>query len=85
MTDQQANFIVLLMLLFIIFGIITSLHTIFGPALINSFISRLRNNSGNISEIHILTMVVAVLLIGTLLYYLFRTKQTVRASRTRSE
>ncbi len=83
MDDYQANLIVFVLLMIIIFGILSSCYMIFGPTVINGFVSALRNNSGNFSSEHILMMTAAIVGIFFLFYFLFRTRPTVRESQRR--
>ena len=85
MTEEYyANLVVFILLIVIIFGIITSCYMIFGPTVINGFITALKNNSGNFSSEHSLMMTAAIVAIFALFYFLFRTRPTVRESRGRS-
>jgi uncharacterized BrkB/YihY/UPF0761 family membrane protein len=83
MDDYQANLIVFVLLMVIIFGILSSCYMIFGPTIINGFISALKNNSGNFTSEHILMMTAAILAIFFLFYFLFKTRPTVRESQRR--
>jgi hypothetical protein len=85
MTDYYANLIVFLILMVIIFGILASLHMLFGGAIISGFLSKLKNNSGNFSAAHILAMFAFFIVLYFLFYFLFKTKATKRASLTRSD
>jgi hypothetical protein len=83
--DYYANLIVFILLMVTIFGILASSYMIIGSTVINGFIAALKNNSGNFSSEHILMMAAAIVAIFVLFYFLFKTRPTVRESRTRSQ
>ncbi len=83
MTDNLANQIVFLILLFVIFGILFMLNSIYQGYITSIFLNKIKNNSGNYSSTNILLMFIAVLSIVFLLYWLFKPKTNKRESQFR--
>ena len=72
MDDLTANHIVFGILLLIIFGIISTLYTIFGQSF-GQIISRtIKNNSGNLSTFNILLSVSGLILVVGIIYWLLQ-------------
>jgi glucan phosphoethanolaminetransferase (alkaline phosphatase superfamily) len=84
MDDLVANRIVFMIFLFTLFGIMYILGLIFRETLLNTIVTKLKNNSGNYSSVKILMLIAFFVLLGMLLLWLFRTNTFIRASLSRS-
>ena len=85
MTNNVANRLVFLILLFIIFGILYIFNTVFQGYILSIFLSKIKNNSGNYSSIKIIMMIVAILSILFLLYWLFKPRTIRNESQFRTK
>jgi uncharacterized BrkB/YihY/UPF0761 family membrane protein len=85
MTDRFANQIVFFILLLVIFGILFLLNSVYQGYIINLFLNKIKNNSGNYSSTKIILMFIAILSIIFLLYWLFKPNTTKRESQFRQE
>jgi hypothetical protein len=85
MNDLQANQIIALVLIFIIIGILFILNIFAKVYVYGDLLNKMKNNSGNYTSINILMMLFAIIAIFFLVVYLFKSKQTVRASLSRSQ
>jgi uncharacterized membrane protein len=85
MNDLQANQIIALILIFVVVGILLVLNIFAKAYVYGGWLNRMKNNSGNYNVGKILMMAFAAVAIYFLVMYLFRSKQTVRASPSRSQ
>jgi hypothetical protein len=79
---DAGNYIIFLIVIFIIFGLLFILN-IFAKAYVwNSFLNKMKNNSGNFNTSKILMMVSVVIALYFFLTWMFGSKQTIRPSLT---
>lgn len=80
-----ANHVVFVMFIFTLGAIIYLMGTIFGVAILETVLDKMKNNSGNYSGTKILMFVGFIALLYLLWLWLAKTKNTVRASLTRTQ
>jgi uncharacterized membrane protein len=85
MNDLQANQIIALILIFVVVGILFIVNIFAKVYVYGGWLNRMKNSSGNYNVGKILMMLLAAVAIYFLLMYLFKSKQTVRASASRSQ
>lgn len=85
MSDLPANQIVVLILIFVIVGLLYIINIFMDVYVWSRWLNRMKNSSGNYNVTKILMMLAAGIALYFLLSYLFKPKQTVRASLTRSQ
>ena len=85
MNDLQANQIIALILIFVVVGILFVLNIFAKVYVYGGWLNRMKNSSGNYNAGKIIMMAVAAVAVYFLLMYLFKSKQTVRASASRSQ
>ncbi len=85
MNDLQANQIIALILIFVVVGILFVLNIFAKAYVYGGWLNRMKNSSGNYNAGKIIMMGVAAVAVYFLLMYLFKSKQTVRASASRSQ
>ena len=85
MNYAPSNHIVFLFLILIILGLLFTINILMDAYVWGMWLNRMKNSSGNYSATRILLMVSAGIALYFLLDYLFKPKQTVRASLSRSQ
>ncbi len=85
MDDLKANQIIALVLIFVVVGILFILNIFAKVYVYGGWLNRMKNSSGNYNAGKIIMMGVAAVAVYFLLMYLFKSKQTVRASASRSQ
>jgi hypothetical protein len=85
MNDLQANQIIALILIFVVVGILFVLNIFAKVYVYGGWLNRMKNSSGNYNAGKIIMMGVAAVAVYFLLMYLFKSRQTVRASASRSQ
>jgi hypothetical protein len=82
---MDAKQIVFLILIFVIVGILFILNILTKAYVWGNWLNRMKNSSGNYSTYKILMWLSAAILLYFIVYYMFASKSTVRASLTRSK
>jgi uncharacterized membrane protein len=82
---MDANQIVFLILIFVVVGILFILNILTKAYVWGNWLNRMKNSSGNYNAGKILMYLAAAVLLYFILSYLFMSKNTVRASLTRSK
>lgn len=85
MNDLRANQIIFLIMLFIIVALLYIINIFMDFYVWGRWLNRMKNSSGNYNVTKILLMVSSGVALYFLLMYLFKPKQTVRASPSRSQ
>lgn len=85
MNDLQANQIIALILIFVVLGILFTLNIFAKAYVYGGWLNRMKNSSGNYNAGKIIMMALAAVAVYFLVSYLFKSKQTVRASPSRSQ
>lgn len=85
MNVSPANHIVLLILLLIIVGLLYIINIFMDMYFWRTWLNRMKNSSGNYNVTKIILMISVGIALYFLLSYLFKPKQTVRASLSRSQ
>ena len=85
MNAPPSNYIVFLFLILIILGLLFAINILMDAYVWGVWLNRMKNSSGNYNVTKILLMISAGIALYFLLTYLFKPKQTVRASLSRSQ
>jgi hypothetical protein len=85
MNDLRANQIIFLILLFVIVALLYIINIFMDFYVWGRWLNRMKNSSGNYNVTKILLMVSSGVALYFLLSYLLKSKQTIRASPSRSQ